>query len=126
MPAALLIPILVPSQFVLCLIFARFTYRNYEWHESTTDTSRQIDAGIWGFLWPLLLVFVIGNAVCQVARLAMTAPSVKERRAMVREAKKERLKDLDRQIAAAEAELASTEQIKPLPGYTRHTGKTTT
>jgi hypothetical protein len=109
MHAGLLIVTLVPVQFMLWMIFARIIYRNWEWNEMTTEESRKIDAGIWGFVWPLLATYLIGAGVCSLIGLAMTAPSIGERREIKRAAKKERLRDLDKQIAVAEAELAATE-----------------
>jgi hypothetical protein len=101
------------SQMGLWMAFSRFHYRHWEWEKTTYEVDRKGAAGLWGFLWPLLIIGYGFWGLFTVVGWAQTTPSLGERKKKKRKEKQEKLKDLNRQVKAAEHELrAATEQMK--------------
>lgn len=94
----------VIGQYVAWSLTSRLMWRNYY----NQGTDRKGAASFCGFFWPVvLLVFMVTGAL-KPALWAQTAQSLGERKTKRREAKQARLRDLDKQIERAEAELEAT------------------
>jgi len=103
----LLLAILCPAGYLgMWMTVARWHYRWwYEHDHETKDSSRRISSGFVGLVWPLTSIWLVLYGLTTLIGWAETTPSLKERKAKRVKAKHERLRDLQKQIDQAEAEL---------------------
>jgi hypothetical protein len=85
---------------------ARWHY-HWWWENDTTtkEERRRISSGFVGLFWPLTSVWLVLYGLTALIGWAETTPSIGERREKRVKAKHERLRDLQKQIERAEAEL---------------------
>jgi len=103
----------IPGQIILWALSARIAYRTVRWHRFTPRDDRLFYACFWGFFWPVLLAGMIARTPLSLVGMAMTAPSLSERREKRRAALRQRLSELDRQVREAEARLReATEDLE--------------
>lgn len=101
----------VVGQFAMWSLTSRLMYRHYYYQ----DTDHQGAASLGGFFWPVTLLIYLVTSALKPAVWAQTAPSLKERKEKRREARRERLRNLDGQIADAEGYLKTvTEHLREI------------
>jgi hypothetical protein len=100
----------IAGQLIMWPVAARVHYRTWSYDSWTSDEDRQLTSAFWGFLWPALVLAVIVYCLYIGVEHVMTYPSRAEAREALLKARKEARAALDKQIAAAEAELEQTQE----------------
>lgn len=99
----------IAGYYLVWALTARMMYRNYY----QFDKDRRKEASFLGFIWPVTLIGCLVTGILKGPMWAVTTPSLTERQEKKRAAKREKLRDLNRQITDAEGYLkAATEHMR--------------
>lgn len=106
MPWFIIMILAMAAHAVMWPVVTRWHYHNFDWYSYTDIEDRVFISAVTGFFWPVTgLVWGAVIAFMEVGRYA-TRPSRAERR-------QDKLKNLHKQIKAAEAQLAeATRQME--------------